>query len=93
MLKIINKSIIKQIKTSKRLFSEVNNHKEFTPEEIESITANLNKKLGPEVIAKRQGPGGYYLTYIEGWKAIELANGVFKYLIISLDLMGGMIKY
>lgn len=37
----------------------------------------LNKKLGPEFISQRPGPSGSTLTYIQGWKIINLANEVF----------------
>ena len=30
-----------------------------------------------EDVAKRRGPGGTTLTYIEGWKAFEMANDIF----------------
>ncbi|KDE08397.1 hypothetical protein MVLG_01433 [Microbotryum lychnidis-dioicae p1A1 Lamole] len=39
----------------------------------------LNKTLGPEFISTRAGPGGSKLTYIEGWKLINLANEVFGF--------------
>lgn len=39
----------------------------------------LNKCLGPEYISTRPGGGGGKLTYIEGWRAIDLANEVFGY--------------
>ncbi|SCZ98562.1 BZ3500_MvSof-1268-A1-R1_Chr3-1g05465 [Microbotryum saponariae] len=39
----------------------------------------LNKTLGPEFISTRAGPSGSKLTYIEGWKLINLANEVFGF--------------
>lgn len=51
----------------------------FTDEEISRLTDRLNMMLGDEVVAKRKGPGGVSLSYIEGWKAIEIANKTFGY--------------
>lgn len=48
-------------------------------EKAARVSALLQKKLGPEMLATRQGGGGTKLTYIEGWKAINLANEVFGY--------------
>jgi hypothetical protein len=36
-------------------------------------------KLGPEHLATRAGAGGGKLTYIEGWRVINLANEVFGF--------------
>ena len=45
----------------------------------EDIQAKLEKKLGPEYISKRVGFGSSRVAYIEGWKAINLANQIFGY--------------
>ncbi|SCV03558.1 LAME_0H11386g1_1 [Lachancea meyersii CBS 8951] len=45
----------------------------------EDIQAKLEKKLGPEYISKRVGFGASRVAYIEGWKAINLANQIFGY--------------
>ncbi|BGP16167.1 hypothetical protein JCM10213_006102 [Rhodosporidiobolus nylandii] len=39
----------------------------------------LNKTLGPEHVANRPGGGGTKLSYLEGWRAINIANEVFGY--------------
>ncbi|GAA5887466.1 hypothetical protein JCM16303_003424 [Sporobolomyces ruberrimus] len=39
----------------------------------------LDKVLGPEYVQNRPGGGGTKLTYLEGWRAINLANEVFGY--------------
>lgn len=45
-----------------------------------ALQAKLQKKLGPEFISQRPGPGGgAKLTYAEGWRIINLANDVFGY--------------
>ncbi|KAI0346485.1 hypothetical protein BDW22DRAFT_1342656 [Trametopsis cervina] len=47
---------------------------------IATLQAKLDKKLGPEYISQRPGPGGGpKLTYAEGWKIINLANEVFGF--------------
>jgi len=51
-----------------------------TAQQIATLQAKLNKKLGPEFISQRPGPGGQgKLTYAEGWKIINLANEVFGF--------------
>lgn len=51
-----------------------------TAKQIATLQAKLNKKLGPEYISQRPGPGGGpKLTYAEGWKIINLANEVFGF--------------
>ncbi|GAA5988640.1 hypothetical protein JCM5350_005777, partial [Sporobolomyces pararoseus] len=40
---------------------------------------SLDKVLGPEYVQNRPGGGGTKLTYLEGWRAINLANEVFGY--------------
>lgn len=48
-------------------------------ERIAKLKATLSKQLGPEYISQRPGPGGTKLSYIEGWKAINLANEIFGF--------------
>ena len=51
-----------------------------TAVKIAELQSKLNKKLGPEYISQRPGPGGGpKLTYAEGWKIINLANEVFGF--------------
>ncbi|KAG0675346.1 DNA repair protein rad52 [Kluyveromyces marxianus] len=45
----------------------------------DDIQSKLDKKLGPEYISKRIGFGSSRVAYIEGWKAINLANQIFGY--------------
>ncbi|KIO26047.1 hypothetical protein M407DRAFT_235771 [Tulasnella calospora MUT 4182] len=53
---------------------------EATAQQIATLQAKLDKKLGPEYISTRAGGGkGMKLTYVEGWKAINLANEVFGF--------------
>lgn len=48
-----------------------------TPQQLAEIGQILRKKLGPEFLTNRQGAGGSRMTYIEGWRALELANEIF----------------
>ncbi|EJU02155.1 Rad52/22 double-strand break repair protein [Dacryopinax primogenitus] len=53
---------------------------QFTAEQIATLQAKLEKRLGPEYISTRPGPGGGpTITYAEGWKIINLANEVFGF--------------
>ncbi|KAL4151641.1 hypothetical protein PRNP1_008583 [Phytophthora ramorum] len=51
----------------------------FASAEQQSVGAFLHQKLGKESLARRPGPGGRKLTYIESCKAIELANSAFGF--------------
>lgn len=51
----------------------------FTNLSVNDIQAKLDKKLGPEYISKRVGFGSNRVAYIEGWRAINLANQIFGY--------------
>ncbi|ODO03521.1 hypothetical protein L198_02369 [Cryptococcus wingfieldii CBS 7118] len=53
---------------------------QWSEDRVEQIQARLKRKLGPEYVTQRPGPGGVQkLSYIEGWKVINLANDVFGY--------------
>lgn len=61
---------------------------------IATLQAKLNKKLGPEYISQRPGPGGGpKLTYAEGWKIINLANEVFGFNGWSSSIVNMTIDY
>ncbi|PWN44038.1 Rad52/22 double-strand break repair protein, partial [Ceraceosorus guamensis] len=49
--------------------------------QISALQTALNRRLGPEYIQTRAGygTGGKKLSYLEGWKAIDLANEVFGF--------------
>ncbi|GAA5914761.1 uncharacterized protein JCM6883_001081 [Sporobolomyces salmoneus] len=50
-----------------------------TEEKHRRLQDSLDKVLGPEYVQNRPGGGGTKLTYLEGWRAINLANEVFGY--------------
>ena len=49
----------------------------WSKDEMAKIENALHQGLDMEDVAKRRGPGGTTLTYIEGWKAFEMANSIF----------------
>lgn len=62
--------------------SAINSHTGLSAhnaERVERVQSLLAKKLGPEYLSTRQGGGGTKLTYIEGWRVINLANEIFGY--------------
>ncbi len=61
-------------------FSGVGGLTQDSASRIATLQAKLNQRLGPEYLSQRPGPGGVKrLTYIEGWKVIDLANEVFGF--------------
>lgn len=47
---------------------------------VANVQATLDMRLGPEYLSQRPGPGGgRKLTYIEGWRVVDLANEVFGF--------------
>ncbi|KAE8227066.1 hypothetical protein CF319_g417 [Tilletia indica] len=65
---------------------------EETARRVATLQARLQQRLGPEYVSTRAGPsGGPKVSYIEGWKAIDLANDVFGFngwssSIVSIDV-------
>ncbi|KAK9432299.1 hypothetical protein V1505DRAFT_413752 [Lipomyces doorenjongii] len=51
----------------------------WTDTDIAVLKAKLDRQLGPEYISSRPSPGGGTAHYLEGWKAINLANEVFGF--------------
>lgn len=52
---------------------------EYTAQEIATLQSRLNKRLGPEYISTRAGPGNSRVAYLSAEKAINLANEVFGF--------------
>lgn len=52
---------------------------EFSQKKKEKIQKQLEKKLGKEFLSVRTGFGSIKLTYVEGWKIIELSNNIFGF--------------
>ncbi|KAJ1963290.1 DNA repair protein rad52 [Dipsacomyces acuminosporus] len=51
----------------------------FTDDQATYIQDQLRKKLGPENVSTRRGPGNTSLSYIEGWRVISIANQIFGF--------------
>ena len=51
----------------------------YTAQQIATLQARLEKKLGPEWISQRPGQGGKKCGYVQASKVIELANDVFGF--------------
>lgn len=49
------------------------------PLDAAALQQKLRQSLGPEFVSTRPGPGGPKLTYVEGWKIINLANDTFGF--------------
>lgn len=52
---------------------------EYTAQEIATLQSRLDKRLGPEYISSRAGPGGQKVHYLAADKCISLANEVFGF--------------
>jgi len=52
---------------------------EDTMRKLSALQGKLNQRLGPEFVSQRAGHGGAKVAYMEGWKAINLANEVFGF--------------
>ncbi|KAI5962775.1 RAD52 [Candida theae] len=59
--------------------SQPQQFRQFTEQETLEIQTKLNKALGPEYVSERTAGGGTTVQYIEGWKALNLANEVFGF--------------
>ncbi|KNE69327.1 recombination protein rad52, variant [Allomyces macrogynus ATCC 38327] len=51
----------------------------FTLDEKIKIAYDLSRKLPPDCISSRSGGAAGRVTYLEGWKAIALANEIFGF--------------
>ncbi|ODQ53004.1 Rad52/22 double-strand break repair protein, partial [Saitoella complicata NRRL Y-17804] len=51
----------------------------YTAAQILTLQHQLNKCLGPEFVTQRPGAGGQKVSYVESFKAIQLANEIFGF--------------
>lgn len=65
----------------------------YSHEEEEEIQQKLNKVLGPEYVSFRPGGNGGNVSYIEGWKALNLANDIFGFNGWSSELIGVQVDF
>ncbi|KAG5419644.1 RAD52 [Candida metapsilosis] len=73
--------------------SQPHSTQQFTEHEKLEIQTKLNKALGPEYVSYRPGGGGSSVQYIEGWKALNLANEVFGFNGWNSELVSCEIDY
>lgn len=66
---------------------------EYTQEELDRIQITLSKVLGQEYISSRPGGGGLRVSYLEGWKALNLANEVFGFNGWSSEIISTTVDY
>ena len=52
---------------------------QYSSEEQEAIQRALKARLGPNFISKRPIGGGSHAAYLEGHRAVSLANEIFGY--------------
>ncbi|CAH2351685.1 DNA repair and recombination protein Rad52p [[Candida] railenensis] len=65
----------------------------YTVEEHKRISEALDKVLGPEYVSFRPGGGGQKVSYIEGWKALNLANEIFGFNGWCSELISSQVDY
>lgn len=65
----------------------------YSDEEADTIQGRLNKVLGPEYVSFRPGTGGQNVSYIEGWKALNLANDIFGFNGWSSELISVSVDF
>ncbi|EDK38839.2 hypothetical protein PGUG_02937 [Meyerozyma guilliermondii ATCC 6260] len=65
----------------------------YTPEEQKRISEKLERILGPEYVSFRPGGNGQKVSYIEGWKALNLANEIFGFNGWCTELVGYQVDY
>jgi DNA repair and recombination protein RAD52 len=62
-------------------------------QEIATLQAKLDRKLGPEYISDRPGAGGTKVHYLEAWKCINLANEIFGFNGWSSSIQNIIVDY
>lgn len=65
----------------------------YAPQDHDRIQRLLNKVLGPEYVSSRPGGGGTSVLYIEGWKALNLANEIFGFNGWNSELVSQQVDY
>lgn len=74
---------------SQRIFKPV----PYSDEDHNRIQLLLDKVLGPEYVSFRPGGGGLKVSYIEGWKALNLANEIFGFNGWNSELINTQVDY
>jgi DNA repair and recombination protein RAD52 len=74
---------------SQRIFKPI----PYSDEDHNRIQLLLDKVLGPEYVSCRPGGGGQKVSYIEGWKALNLANEIFGFNGWNSELISSQVDY
>ncbi len=65
----------------------------FTPSELSAVTSALRRRLGPSLLSCRPAPGGQRVVYLEGWRSVAIANGIFGFNGWSSSVTGGAVDF
>lgn len=65
----------------------------YGEDEHQRIQGLLDKVLGPEYVSFRPGGGGQKVSYIEGWRALNLANEIFGFNGWCSELINSQVDY
>lgn len=66
---------------------------EYHPGDAQRIQQMLEKVLGPEYVSSRSGGAAGSVSYIEGWKALNLANEIFGFNGWNSELISSTVDY
>lgn len=66
---------------------------QYTSDEQARIQTQLDRVLGPEWVSFRPGGGGANVSYIEGWRAINLANEIFGFNGWNSEFVSSQVDY
>lgn len=84
-----NSSLKHEQTTQKKEFQPV----QYTSDEQARIQRQLDRVLGPEWVSFRPGGGGANVSYIEGWRAINLANEIFGFNGWNSEFVSSQVDY
>lgn len=68
-------------------------HVQYSEQERQNIQGQLDKVLGPEYVSFRPGGAGLKVSYIEGWKVLNLANEIFGFNGWNSELISSQVDY
>lgn len=68
-------------------------HVQYSEQERHDIQRQLDKVLGPEYVSFRPGGAGLKVSYIEGWKVLNLANEIFGFNGWNSELISSQVDY
>ncbi|KAG7191867.1 DNA repair protein rad52 [Scheffersomyces spartinae] len=89
----VNPAVFKKPRLNEDSSRQKSSPTPYTQREQHEIQGKLNKVLGPEYISFRPGGGGQKVAYIEGWRALNLANEIFGFNGWSSELVSTQVDY